>query len=556
LFVIHEQTLMPVVLDSRHQNRNEKETVSPRMIKLSDFRLEKIIGEGATSTVYSAVSDKNEEVAVKIIPKNEENSRMARKEVEALAGIDHENIIRVFGQFESKRHIYIVSELCEFNLVSFLNEYEVDEEIALKIIRMVLCAVSHIHHMGIIHRDIKLGNILLKGNTAKICDFGLSCYSHNHNNTFCGTVDYIAPEVARKEEYGTSADIWSVGAVFYVLLTKRKFNVNQEPPSCSPDVLGLLYSLLDPKPEKRPTADEALTHPCFRRFMPLFLDFRLIEDFERNTRYGILRKRGDSITLKNVGIKIMGTERKRDGREDVLDTGKRIHPTAGCSCATECIYGVFVNGARTRPEFMTNGELKGLLVIEAYIKSMKQKIPKVVIEEDGARFYYTLSNGFVYVTDAFKLTQRDGRYEISTTRDGKTLRAEYDRIPGFVDRGVHRMIEQCKRMDESTCWSSEKLPVTINCQNPQPLSISCISQVTEMSLGGRVLYRHKSGLGWCIKTSLNFMFLLDDGERFELLGKDAAVVYRDKRYAIDNSLSRALKRNIRKVACFLEEFVK
>jgi hypothetical protein len=531
------------------------------MIRLSDFRLEKIVGEGATSTVYSGVSDRNEEVAVKIIPKNEETMRMARKEIEVLSGINHENVIKIFGQFESKRHIYIVSELCEFNLISFLNEYEVDEEIALKILRMVLCGVKHIHNLGIIHRDIKLGNILLKGSTAKICDFGLSCYSHNHNNTFCGTVDYIAPEIARKAEYDTGADMWSVGAVFYVLLTKRKFNINQKPPVCSPDALDLLYKLLEPDAGKRLSADDALMHRCFAKFVPLCPDFRLIGDFERSTRYGLLEKKRSTVRFKNIlvrSIPKMGRTAKAGetsaGGDLSLDPDGKAH--ANCQCTSPFGYVISVNEVETRPEFLTNGEIKGLLIIESYIRSIRQKTPKVIIEENGCRFYYTLSNDFVYVTESYRLTKRDERYEVTTTKEGKTLKAVYDKIPGFVDKDVHRMIGQCERMDESTCWTLEQLPVMINCQNPQPLSISCVSQVSEMSLKSRVLYRHRKGLGWCIKTNLNFMFLLDDGERFEVLGKDAAVIYNDKRYNIDDNLSRLLKKSIKKVSCFLEEFAK
>ena len=76
------------------------------------------------------------------------------------------------------------------------------------------------HGKDIIHRDIKPENLLNSGGVIKIADFGWSAHSpSDRRRTFCGTLDYLAPEFVRREEYGKGVDIWSVGVLAYELIT-------------------------------------------------------------------------------------------------------------------------------------------------------------------------------------------------------------------------------------------------------------------------------------------------------------------------------------------------
>lgn len=178
------------------------------------FTVRNIIGEGATGVVYRAINQHNEEVAIKMVPKSKNIGKCVQKEVNMLSSLNHENILNLVDFYETKNNYYIVTELCDSNLICFINEYNIDESVALKILRMILCGVHHIHSKGIIHRDIKLGNLLIKGNSVKICDFGLSCFSIENNNTFCGTEDYLAPEIKSRRDYDKSVDIYSIGKSF------------------------------------------------------------------------------------------------------------------------------------------------------------------------------------------------------------------------------------------------------------------------------------------------------------------------------------------------------
>ena len=98
---------------------------------------------------------------------------------------------------------------------------EIDEDHVKTIFYNVLCAVNFIHSANIMHRDIKDSNILIAEDcTIKICDFGWSAEAksnHQFRTTFCGTVDYMAPEMLNNKPYNSSLDIWCLGILLYEL---------------------------------------------------------------------------------------------------------------------------------------------------------------------------------------------------------------------------------------------------------------------------------------------------------------------------------------------------
>jgi len=92
----------------------------------------------------------------------------------------------------------------------------------------ILLTMDFIHHKQIVHRDIKLDNILINNKeegdyNVKIADFGMATFAASHNNGYlyikCGTPGYVAPEILRSEGYTNKCDIFSMGAVFFNLLT-------------------------------------------------------------------------------------------------------------------------------------------------------------------------------------------------------------------------------------------------------------------------------------------------------------------------------------------------
>ena len=143
------------------------------------YKILKIIGEGGFSTIYKGHDIQlNIDVGIKTI-------KPGSKEIDIIKNLCydpdgtkhiHENIIQVLNIIEANDLVYIIFELCEMNLIDFANEYELNEDNILKILRMILLGINFIHNRGRIHRDIGLSNILIKNNIIKICDFGVRCF--------------------------------------------------------------------------------------------------------------------------------------------------------------------------------------------------------------------------------------------------------------------------------------------------------------------------------------------------------------------------------------------
>lgn len=133
-------------------------------------------------------------------------------------------IIKLIDHFEDDTNLYLVMELAnQGTLMDMLNKYgKLKEKVAAKIMRDIILAIEFLHTKNIIHRDLKPENILLDSNGhAKLSDFGWSSkLSHvdDRRRTFCGTPDYISPEMVDGKDYDNSIDIWCCGVMLYEML--------------------------------------------------------------------------------------------------------------------------------------------------------------------------------------------------------------------------------------------------------------------------------------------------------------------------------------------------
>ena len=187
------------------------------------------IGKGAFSEVYVSKHIKtNESYAIKKMDKNFllktiNSLQVVYNEIEIQSRIIHPNIIRLYNTYENKKEIYLIMEYIKGgNLYSLIKRKNgLNEKESYKYFYQILKAVYFLHKNNIIHRDIKPENILIDelGN-CKLCDFGWAVLTNENQlrSTFCGTVEYMAPEIINNEKYDKSIDIWSLGVLLFELI--------------------------------------------------------------------------------------------------------------------------------------------------------------------------------------------------------------------------------------------------------------------------------------------------------------------------------------------------
>jgi serine/threonine protein kinase len=184
------------------------------------------IGTGGFSTVYLAENTSNgQRVAVKIITKKQHSEKTLTsfiREIEILKFCNHENIIKYIDHFENSDQIFLIQEFVSGGDLSDYIELNgpLPESKIKSILRQIANGLGYLHKHCIIHRDIKPQNILISGNTVKICDFGLSKIIGENEivNDSLGTLCFTSPEVITKKNYNCKVDVWSLGIIFYYLL--------------------------------------------------------------------------------------------------------------------------------------------------------------------------------------------------------------------------------------------------------------------------------------------------------------------------------------------------
>jgi len=261
-----------------------------------DFIYIEDIAQGAFGKVIHAKEKiTNKDISVKIIDLLNADEKLIKKvkdEISILKKLDHENIVKFYGQIEKPNQLLIKMEYIKYGTLSeWMNKHKkVTEEEASLILKKVLSVIDYLHNNHICHRDIKPENIMLSRendlNSIKIIDFGLSTQNFEslYNSDYCGTFIYMAPEEIERKSYYLSVDIWSVGILMYMLLnkgehpfyhkgdTKEDFinnlrSIKELKSKCkiSYMAMNLLKKLLEPDPIKRYKATDALKHPWITR---------------------------------------------------------------------------------------------------------------------------------------------------------------------------------------------------------------------------------------------------------------------------------------------------
>jgi ABC-type amino acid transport substrate-binding protein len=244
--------------------------ISPRLPDFDDYQGIEYVGHGGMGVVYRAFDKRlNMEVALKVpLPDLSLPVEDFVREARNIARLRHPNIVHVYKAGEHEGRPYFTMSLIEGpDLEEHLGGHPRDPRAVARLMVKVARAVHHAHQRGVLHRDLKPGNILLDGDGEPlVTDFGLATEAAAPGPTASrsfrgikGTLGFMSPEQAEPpREVTTLSDVYGLGAVLYALLTGR-------PPFQDDDFLKLLHQVRDPQcgPEP-PRVDRDLQAVCLR----------------------------------------------------------------------------------------------------------------------------------------------------------------------------------------------------------------------------------------------------------------------------------------------------
>ena len=254
------------------------------------------IGKGAFGEVWKVSHKMTGKIyVIKVMDKSAiKDQRLIdqiNREIEIMYKLNHPHVMRLINHFEDDEKFYLIMPYAsKGQLYSLLRrQVRFDQRTAAQYMREVIEAVRYIHSFSpkIIHRDIKPENLLLDNNyRVLLSDFGWSNFldDNEYRKTFCGTPEYLSPEMAKKEGHNEMVDIWALGVLMFEFLAGyapfsgscpkelysniKKLKINW-PVDFPPLAKNLISKILKLNPNERLSLEEILDHPWFTQNPPL-----------------------------------------------------------------------------------------------------------------------------------------------------------------------------------------------------------------------------------------------------------------------------------------------
>ena len=275
--------------------------INKKNLSLKDFEYDqnKPIGKGGFCSVYNAQYKENKKhYALKVIDKsilnNEEQIKNIINEVKIMKELDSPNLLKLVTNFEDENNIYIILPLCPNGQLYDLihkSKKKVKFSFLKKYLYQTIQAINSLHKKQIIHRDIKPENILIdNSDNALLSDYGIAthCAPNETRNTYCGTDEYLAPEVIRGEPYSDKIDVWAIGILIYecvssngktpfnkidflqrtennkefIIKSDKDLNIKYDK-DFDPSAKNLISKILKMNPKQRPEISSILEHFFF-----------------------------------------------------------------------------------------------------------------------------------------------------------------------------------------------------------------------------------------------------------------------------------------------------
>ena len=260
------------------------------LIPVIENKKQKLIGEGRFSKVYLYKNQNNnlffalKKISINSVKESGNNPNIIQREIDIHSRILHDNIVQLYSVKKEINEVSILLEYCKNgSIYELISQNGFDEYKTYIYFSQVVNAIYFLHKNNLVHRDIKPENILLNSDKIKICDFGWCCEANSNNRkSFCGTFEYMAPEIINEVPYGKPVDIWALGILLYELyygvspfssghskeVINNILNYRLNFPgwkNISNDMKDLIIRMLNPNVLKRYTIEEVASHPWFKK---------------------------------------------------------------------------------------------------------------------------------------------------------------------------------------------------------------------------------------------------------------------------------------------------
>ena len=397
---------------------------------IADFDKEREIGKGGFGSVWKVVHKVTKKVyCVKIIGKQsiieQQLVDQMNREIEIMYLLNHPHCLRLKNHFEDDQNFYLLMPLAsKGQLYKILRRCKkFDEKTAAQILRETIAALQYMHSFKppILHRDLKPENLLIN-DTGRVylADYGWSNFKNEGDirKTFCGTPEYIAPEMLKKEGHDHRIDIWCVGVLMFEFLsgyspfcakTNQDLYMNirrlkiQWPNDMPPLAKNLISKILKINPRDRLSLEDILKHKWFQQTPPLheilkneftsekeLLMYHMVNEVtpETETIINSLLGRTDvkvtkSMTFSESGVSTVASTKKKE--DNVLKKMKTQASSSTKSSLSSGNYSIDVNKEQQDKLQMENVKLikelttlkNKLNICENENKNLKVEISKL-----------------------------------------------------------------------------------------------------------------------------------------------------------------------------------